>query len=552
MARRSLLRRRRLWPLLLAALVAIAALLWWSGRPVAATAVAGGAALAGGFVLGVSALRALLSPGNSVVGVARTVVEEAVGTRVPLVLLVLAATGLPALPLVLDPTERLEYRMQFFLNWGLSGTGFLLALVTLVLACGSVCGDIDTQRIHMTLAKPIQRWQYLLGKWLGIVLLDLVLVALAGIGIYAFTQALRQSPELDRADRRAVEQEVLAARSSARPEHPQRDDFEKALAAAAEQMKKDDPSSFAADPDGARKRIRSRQLLEWHTIQADVVSSYLFTGLGRARAESQVVQLRMKPFANNVGIDRADVRFALWLNERPFPMRDGKHEEFTFASGSFHTITLPTSAIADDGTLLVTIANRNLVPPGETAATSISFSPGKGLEVLCRVGGFEGNFLRGLALAWAKLAMLAAAALAAASWLTFPVAVLTGLMVYVAASAQAFLADAIDIYTGLDAADASFTAMIRLRSSLLFERLNKLEWWDAVKTLLSYFGDAFLSLVPSFGAHDGVTQVATGRLISWGDAGWGLLVLAVAYPIVLLALGWLLLERRDLVNVSGG
>ena len=552
MARRTLLRRRRLWPLFIAALAAIASLLWWSGRPVAATAVAGGTALAGGFVLSMAVLRAVLSPGNGVVGVARTVVEEAVGTRVPLVLLVLAATGLPALPLVLDPTERLEYRMQFFLNWGLSGAGFLLALVTLVLACSSVCGDIDTQRIHMTLAKPIQRWQYLLGKWLGIVLLDLVLVALAGVGIYAFTQALRQSPALDRADRRAVEQEVLAARSSARPAHPQRDDFEKALAAAAEQMEKDEPSSFAADPAGARKRIRSRQLLEWHTIRPDVVSSYLFTGLGRARAESQVVQLRMKPFANNVGIDRADVRFALWLNERPYPMRDGKHEEFTFASGSFHTITLPTSAIADDGTLLVTVANRNLVPPGETEATSISFTPGKGLEVLCRVGGFEGNFFRGLVLAWAKLAMLAAAALAAASWLTFPVAVLTGLMVYVAASAQAFLADAIDIYTGLDAADASFTAMVRLRSSLLFERLNKLELWDAVKTVLSYFGDAFLALVPSFGTHDGVTQVATGRLISWGDAGWGLLVLAVAYPVVLLALGWLLLERRDLVNVSGG
>lgn len=536
----------------MAALAAITSLLWWSGRPVAATAIAGGTALAGGFVLGMALLRALLSPGNGVVGVARTVVEEAVGTRVPLVLLVLAATGLPAFPLVLDPTERLEYRMQFFLNWGLSGTGFLLALVTLVLACSSVCGDIDTQRIHMTLAKPIQRWQYLLGKWLGIVLLDLVLVALAGIGIYAFTQALRQSPELDRSDRRAVEQEVLAARSSTRPEHPQRDDFEKALTAAAQQMEKDDPSSFAADPAGARKRIRSRQLLEWHTIRPDVVSSYLFTGLGRARVESQVVQLRMKPFANNVSIDRADVRFALWLNERPYPMRDGKHEELTLASGSFHTITLPASAIADDGTLLVTIANRNLVPPGETEATSISFTPGKGLEVLCRVGGFEGNFLRGLVLAWAKLAMLAAAALAAASWLTFPVAVLTGLMVYIAASAQAFLADAIDIYTGLDAADASFTAMVRLRSSLLFERLNKLELWDAVKTLLSYFGDAFLSLVPSFGTHDGVTQVATGMLISWGDAGWGLFVLAVAYPIVLLAIGWLLLERRDLVNVSGG
>jgi hypothetical protein len=49
-----------------------------------------------------------------------------------------------------------------------------------------------------------------------------------------------------------------------------------------------------------------------------------------------------------------------------------------------------------------------------------------------------------------------------------------------------------------------------------------------------------------------VTQVATGRLISWGAAGWGLFVLAIAYPLALLVIGWLLLERRDLVNAPGG
>ena len=538
-------------PLGLAVPTAAAALLWWTGRFVAATAIAGAVSLVVGFLLGIILLRTVLSSGYGVIGVARTVVEEAVGTRVPLILLMLVMMGLPALPLVLDPTERLEYRMQFFLNWGLSGAGFLLAMVTLVLACGSVCGDIDSQRIQMTLVKPIERWQYLFGKWLGIVLLDLVLVGLAGIGIYAFTQALRRSPEIDRADRRAIEQEVLAARSSTRPEHPQREDFTKALAAAAAQMEKDDPSSFAADPAGARRRIRSQQLLEWHTVRPDVVSSYLFTGLDRAGAESQLIQLRLKPFAINVGIDRADVRFAMWLNERPFPMRDGRHEEFTFASGSFHTIALPSSAIADDGTLLVTIANRNLVPPGETEATGISFSPGKGLEVLARVGGFEANLFRALVLAWAKLAMLAAVALAAAAWLGFPVAVLTGLMVYVAAMAQGFLADAIDAYTGLDAADASFVAMVRLRSTMLRERLDALQLWEAAKTVASFIADGFLAHVPSFGSHDGVTQVATGRLISWAETGWGLLVLAVAYPLVFLVVGWFLLERRDLVNVSG-
>jgi len=57
--------------------------------------------------------------------------------------------------------------------------------------------------------------------------------------------------------------------------------------------------------------------------------------------------------------------------------------------------------------------------PGESHPTTISFIPGKGMEVLYRVGGFGSNFVRGLAVMWAKLAMLAAAAVAAAAWLGF-------------------------------------------------------------------------------------------------------------------------------------
>jgi hypothetical protein len=147
--------------------------------------------------------------------------------------------------------------------------------------------------------------------------------------------------------------------------------------------------------------------------------------------------------------------------------------------------------------------------------------------------------------------MLAAAGLAAASWLGFPIAVLASLMVYVVAVARGFLADAIDIYTGLDRPDSTFVAMVRLRASLLLERLDKLELWDAFKTLTSIVADGFLALVPSFGSHDGVTEVATGRLLSLSQMLASCGELAVLYPLLLLAVGWLLLERRDLVNVSG-
>ena len=542
---------RRPLPLAVAAAMLGAGGLWLAGRPLAATAVGGAAGLAVAFVAGLRLLRWALGGGNAVSGVAGAVVDEALGSRMPVVFMVLLAVGLPILPLVLDAGERLEYRLQFFLTWSLSAAAFLLAMVTIVLACGSVCGDIDSQRIHMTLSKPVERWQYLLGKWLGIVLLDGVLLAIIGAGILLGARALGRLPTVDAADRRAVDEQVFTARSSVRPEHPEAAAFEAAIAAQVEQIRQDEPAAFAADPAGVGRRIRSERVLEWHTITADVVSSFLFKGLNRERLGADVVQLRLKPFADNVGVDRAEVRFALWLNGRPYPTRDGRHEEFVLPSLMFHTIDLPASAIDASGTLRVTIANRNLVPPGETQPTNIALAPGKGLEILYRSGGFTGNFFRGLLVGWAKLALLAAAALAAASCLAFPTAVLASLMVYVSAVAKGFLADAIDIYTGTDGGQATLASMARLRAGLFLERINRFEWWDAAKTLSSWAAEGFLALVPSFGVHDGITEVATGRLLpvtqALGSAG----MLGIAYPVALVALGWALLERRDLVNVSG-
>ena len=538
-------------PLVLLGVAAAAAGLWAADRPLAAAAVAAAAGLAVAFAVGVRGLRAALGGGHGIIGVARAVVDEAVSSRAPVLFMLLSVIGLPMLPLVLDASERLEYRLQFFLTWSLSAAGFLLAMVTIVLACGSVCGDIDSQRIHMALSKPLERWQYLAGKWLGIVLLDGLLLGILGGGIYLGAAALGRLPPVDADDRRAVEEQVFTARSSVRPDHPDGEAFEAAIAGTVEQIRKDDPGAFARDPAGVRRRIRSERILEWHTVTADVVSSYVFRGLGRDRVRSELLQLRLKPFADNVDVDRAEVRFALWLNDRPYPVRGGRHEEYTLPSLMFHTIDIPVSAIDESGSLKVTIANRNLVPPGEDEITSIAFSPGKGLEILYRSGSFVGNFARGLFVGWAKLAMLAAVAVSAASWLAFPTAVLASLMVYVSAVARGFLADAIDIYTGADSAAATLGSMFRLRMGMLLERLNRFEWWDAAKTLSSVAADGFLALVPSFGTHDGVTEVATGTLLPLSQAAGAVGLLGVAYPLVLLALGWLLLERRDLVNVSG-
>jgi hypothetical protein len=542
-------RRTRLaWPGAVIAALALAAGLWAAGRPASAIAVAGAVALAVGFVVGVAVLRQLLSGSHPVVGVARAIVEEAIGSRLSILLVMMVVVTLPILPLLLDPQERLAYRLQFLLTWSLSGASVLLAVITIALSCGSVCGDIESRRIHMTLSKPIHRSEYLLGKWLGVILLDGMLVGLVGIGVYAGVLALAKTPAADAADRLAVQEQVLTARVVARPEHPSGADFDRSVAATIEEIRKSDPASFDRSPERARKRIVAQRVHQWHTVTADVVSSYLFTGLNKQEIRAPVVQLRLEPFADNSSIARADVRFALWLNERPFPIRGGEHAAYTFSTGLTHTIDLPTEAIADDGTLRVTIANQNLVMPGEERPTSISFTPGEGLEVMYRAGSFGGNFVRGLLVMWAKLVLLAAAALAAAAWLGFPTALLASLMVYVTAAASGFFADAIDIYTGLDRKNDTLMDMLRLRLSLIFERIVKVEWWELIKTFGAYFADAFLAVVPSFGTQDAIAQLATGRLVPLAEVASGLLFLAVAYPFALLTIGWVLLERRDLVS----
>jgi hypothetical protein len=535
-------------PLAVLAALGIALALWYGGRPAPAITILGIVSLALGVVFGVAFLRRVLSAGHPVIGIARAIVEEAVGTRLSVLLVMLVVVALPTLPLVLDPSERLAYRLQFFLDWSLSGASALLALITIALSCSSVCGDIESHRIHMALSKPLRRWEYLLGKWLGVVLLDLLFVALVGLGVYAFAESLSRSPAADNADLRAVEEQVLTARASARPVHPRQQEFDKAVEAAIAEIRKDDPALFDKDAAGARKRIFSQHVFLWHTVSPHVVASYLFTGLEAAKLRTPVVQLRLQAFADNSSTSAAEIRFALWLNERPYPVKQGKHEEYVLAAGPLHTLELPSTAIADDGTLRVTIANRNMVMPGDPAPTSIGFNPGEGLELLYRVGSFEGNMLRALLLMWAKLAMLSAVALAAAAWLGLPVAMLASLMVFAAAVASGFLADAIDIYTGVDIADPTLTSMLRLRGTLLMERVAKAEWWEAIKTVGSWAGDAFLMLIPSFGDYDSITQVATGRLVSAASTAAGVCELGLAYPLLLLAIGWWLIERRDLVS----
>ncbi|MFW6335863.1 MAG: ABC transporter permease, partial [Phycisphaeraceae bacterium] len=223
-------------------LAAVSAALGWSSLLYILAGVVG---MSVTFFVGLWLVRLALSAGSPVIGVARTVVDEAIRMRMPVVFIVGVILVVPVLPFVLDPSDRLEYRLQSFLSWSSIAVSLLLSLMTIFLAIGTLTRELERRQVFLSLTKPVRRWQYLLGKWLGIASLNVVLVATAGVGVYAFTRFLASQPAIDVADREAVAQRVLVARDAVSPQPPDPDYFRRAFDERVRQMRSNDPRWMA-------------------------------------------------------------------------------------------------------------------------------------------------------------------------------------------------------------------------------------------------------------------------------------------------------------------
>jgi Cu-processing system permease protein len=70
-----------------------------------------------------------------------------------------------------------------FLMAGLYVVNFLVVMVTVLTSVGTIAAEISTNTIHAIAAKPIRRWEIVLGKWLGHAVMLAVYTVLLSSGI---------------------------------------------------------------------------------------------------------------------------------------------------------------------------------------------------------------------------------------------------------------------------------------------------------------------------------------------------------------------------------
>jgi hypothetical protein len=433
-------------------------------------------------------------------------------------LLLLAVVGLP---LIIKDDGTAQGFTQIILTYTLSAITVLLGLSTLWLACGTLARDIEECQIQVVATKPIARWQIWLGKWLGIVTLNAVLLAISGGCVFGLLQY--RAAKLPAEVQQTLHEEILVARGSAKEASSDAD-----IESETDRILQNRLKSAAVekvDVPEVRKQIREQVKADFQLVPPSYQRIWkIDLGAAKDSLAGKPLQLRVK--FNSAQKSASGTFAALWQIGDPPKTKFARLEPMSLAPDTFHEFAIPPDLFDANGVLTITLRNEN--------NTALLFPLDDGLEVLYPQGGFAPNFARGLGIIFCWMALLAALGLMAASFLSFPVATFFALAMLMVVFSSGTLADAIDSGSVAAGNEETGQAGHSVMDVVLI---------PAFKGLLTV-----ISLVKSYSPID---SLSTGRSITWGE-----LSLAFAQVVLLVgggfsAAGIFFFNRRELATAQG-
>ncbi|HNQ88617.1 MAG TPA: hypothetical protein PKM73_08390 [Verrucomicrobiota bacterium] len=454
-----------------------------------------------------------------VVAIARLTLKAAFRFRLVPVLALLLIGGVLLLPAVIKDDGTARGLTQIVLTYTLGLITAVLGLTTLWLACGTLAGDIEDCQLQVVAVKPVARWQIWLGKWLGILILDALLLGLCAGTV--FLQLQWRARHLSPAQQEVLRNEIFVARGSAREVIPDLDPVIDEIL-----KKRREEPDFARLPRADARRMVADQVRAQYQV---VLPGY--TRIWRINLAEHAAALRDRPLYLRIkffAVDRAltGTYEGLWEAGPPSAsQRVG--QVFSHAAETFHEFPLPPNLLDTEGVLTVEYTNQN--------PTALFFPIEDGFEVLYHQGSFATNYMRGVLVVFCWLALLAAVGLAAASFLSFPVAAFFALGLLILSFSTGTMKNIVEQGT-IREVDHD-TGMVA-----------EPNWFD--HTSVGAFRAALwtVNLVRDFSP---IEALSTGRTVSWTTLARAFGQIVVLVGGLFAAFGVLVFTRRELATAQG-
>jgi hypothetical protein len=394
----------------------------------------------------------------SIWAVAVNTVRQALRLKIAVTFIILLAVLLPVMGTIMTGDGTLKGKLQTFVCYGLSLTGFLLCLLTIIVSIYSLSSDIAQRQIYTVLTKPVRRFQLLLGKLAGVVLLDAVLLFLFSAVIYVIIIYMPGFSKASDAELVQAQNEFYTARAGLTPVEP---DVTKEVLETYNRLLR----SGQVPPEVADNIVKRKNYIK--TLTEQIKLSKRAAGVG----QDLVLEFNnVKPldpnqslfirFKYDVSRNPPDLQiYSRWFVGDDRQLRYGteiRTPMYTFDRKdlirTFHEIEVPAKAVAEDGYLAVAFLN---VPRFNDAV--VMFPAKDGLEVLYKADTFTANYIRAVLLILFRLVFLACLGILASTFLSFNVAMLLCLAVFFTGTISGFCLESFDFLSANVSSIYSFT-----------------------------------------------------------------------------------------------
>lgn len=448
---------------------------------------------------------------NSIIAIAKTVIKEIIRMRVLMLfigLFLLGFTWFFGMWLGVG-SGRPDEKVQTFISYSVSGIVVLLSFTTMFLTVSTVTRDIKRCEIFTIATKPVSRFGYLAGKFLGITVFNFIVLLIA-FGLVYFTanriadkEVAKLSGEEQAYFRDRIDSLVLSSRQNISPELPS---FDQQVKAEVERMLEDQISRY---PELKKEPALIEEMRQTLTAEAEgnIRKGFLTVAVGEYKIfefsnikvlpGQEFVYLR---YNMEVSMNTQDLKaYGLWLigPEDPSISKTGSMLQTHDTIRTPHEHKIPANLVSPEGKLF--IAYRN---PYDNMYSSILFSEKNGLEILYTASTYFTNFGRAFILIMFRLIFLAIVSLSFGALLSFPVAVLAVMVVFIIGVCSGFIFDAVDSNMGNVSGSVLQTIMLLFPQLAKYDPSYMLEKGRHIDSLL--VADCLLKMVMLNGGIAGV------------------------------------------------
>ncbi len=360
---------------------------------------------------------------RAVFAMARLTLREALRSRIVHLFGLLLAVVAGGMPLIVKGDGTPAGLIRMTLAYTL-GTAFgLLAVATLWTGCALIPGDAARHTLELTRVKPIRPWRIWLGKWLGLLMLDLVL--LTGVYLATWAAVARQATRDPAAT--AVMQ---TARLAVKPRLPSLDEQLETYF-----LQSGGPSKKPDEQRELRRQLRREIPFQSIALQRGKTWNWDFT-LDRPPNPRQPLWLRFQ--FDTDAFTRAEVKAQCRLAGQ----HGGAGVDFLLDDFSTRVFEVPLDAAAFGSDTRFTLT---MTHAGGESTGPLLLQPRQGLDLLVPRIGLASNLARSAGLHLSILALLAAIGVTLGALFSLPVAAFCATGILLASLISAFVVSEADL-----------------------------------------------------------------------------------------------------------